>query len=276
MKYLLLFLLFTCADVYAIRWPSVSDVQIASCSGGVACASLVMHSHAGTVFLDQPELVPVPNAKTKTITAYGIHCSMGSTIPGFVRPFTDCSWVFSNMVSDAHAPRVYDCLLVSTNSWELTASSTCRTDLTWGQHTGAGPGGDCVMFGILYGELLYTPKGIFDALTVANSGNSFCQKPLPPATKCDLQLFDTVLNHSTMPQTGVSTANIAGIVDCGLSPVFEFIGGGDIKIAPGVDAALKFSFDKATSQINIQSRVTTENAQGGEYSSSKVIVVSPW
>lgn len=275
MKYILLFLLVTCADAYAIRWPSLSNVQISECSGGDACGVLVWHSHAGTIFLDQPELVPVPNFNMKMIIAYGIHCKSGSTVPGYVKPFTDCSWVNGN-VSDSHAPRVYDCNLVSTNSWELTASSTCRTDLTWGQHTGAGPGGDCVMFGIRHGDLLYTPKGVFDALTVANSGNHFCEKPLPPATKCDLQLHDTILNHGTMPQTGVSTASITGIVDCGLSPVFEFVGGGDLKIAPGVDAALKSSFDKATSQIRIQSRVTTENAQGGEYSASKVIVVSPW
>ncbi|MES3574238.1 hypothetical protein [Enterobacter cloacae] len=136
-----------------------------------------------------------------------------------------------------------------------------------------------MLFGILVGGiggLLHTPMGAMDATTAANSGNRFCVKPLPPATKCDLQLNDTILDHGVLTPNASSTASVTGVIDCGRKPVVEFVGGADYTIAPGVNGALNANVDTTLNKITINSRVTTVNASGGDYSASKVITVSPW
>ncbi|WP_342901651.1 hypothetical protein [Enterobacter cloacae] len=115
-----------------------------------------------------------------------------------------------------------------------------------------------------------------DATTAANSGNRFCVKPLPPATKCDLQLKDTILDHGVLTPNESSSASVTGVIECGQKPVVEFVGGADFTIAPGVNAALNANVDTTLNKITINSRVTTVNASGGNYSASKVITVSPW
>jgi hypothetical protein len=126
------------------------------------------------------------------------------------------------------------------------------------------------------GTLLYTPMGVIDATTAANSGNRFCVKPLPPAIKCDLQLKDTILDHGVLTSNESSDASVTGVIDCGRKPVVEFLGGADYTIAPGVNGALNANVDTTLNKITINSRVTTVNARGGDYSASKVIIVSPW
>ncbi|MEG4678886.1 hypothetical protein UXO62_01415 [Enterobacter cloacae] len=262
-------------DAHAILWPSISDPAITGCSDqNYGCANSVFYKHSGTVMLEQPVLINPPNTSSLTIRAYGIHCQTGSKMPGFEAPFGGCGWDISTR--NTHAPVTGNCTLSSAGSWELKASSTCATDLTWGGHGGAGPGGECVMFGIMVGSVLYTPMGTMDALTAANSGNRFCVKPLPPATKCELQLNDTILDHGVLPPAGSSTANVTGSIECGQKPVVEFVGGADFTIAPGVNAALNANVDTTLNKITINSRVTTVNASGGNYSASKVITVSPW
>ncbi|MEI9746128.1 hypothetical protein, partial [Enterobacter ludwigii] len=163
-KLLLLMGMWVC-DAHAIRWPSLSDPVITSC-GGVGCTSVVIYKHNGTVFLEQPELIKPPRVTTLTIRAYGIHCSFGSRLPGYEEPFSSCYWD----TSDTHAPVTRNCMRESTTRWDLSTSSACTTDLTWGGHGGAGPGGECVLFGIMVGSLLHTPMGAMDATTAANSG----------------------------------------------------------------------------------------------------------
>ncbi|MES3575762.1 hypothetical protein [Enterobacter cloacae] len=273
LKLLLLMGVWVC-NAHAIRWPSLSDPVITSCSGGGACTSYVYYKHNGTVFLEQPlGMVSPPFSNDLNIRAYGIHCEYGSKLPGFEKPFSSCRW---DPQDGLHAPKTSNCMRRGNATWNLTESSTCTTDLTWGGHNGAGPGGECVLFGILQGSLLYTPMGIMDAYSAANSGNRFCVKPLPPATKCDLQLKDTILDHGVLTANDSSTASVTGVIDCGRKPVVEFVGGADYTIAPGVNGALNANVDTTLNKITINSRVTTVNASGGDYSVSKVITVSPW
>lgn len=277
MKYKLLLLMSVWAyDAHAIRWPSLSDPEITGCSsyGGKSCAYYVMYKHNGTVFLEQPELIKPPNVTSRNIRAYGIHCQGGSSMPGEESPFVSCNWDVSSSMQ--HAPDTNNCERVSTTSWDLSASSTCTTALTWGGHVGAGPGGECVLFGVMVGNILHTPMGTMDPTTAANSGNRFCVKPLPPATKCDLQLNDTILDHGVLTPNGSSTASVTGVIECGKKPVVEFVGGADFIIAPGINAALNANVDTTSNKISVNSRLTTTNASGGDYSTSKVITVSPW
>lgn len=275
MKYKLLLIIGICAyDAHAIRWPSLSEPVITSCiAQNTTCHTAVYYQHNGTVFLEQPELIkPPPFLTNRAIRTYGIHCNSGSKIPGYEMPFSSCSWD----VSSVHAPNATNCILESTTSWKLSTSSTCTTVLKWGGHSGAGPGGECVLFGIMEGIVLHTPMGTMDATTAANSGNRFCVKPLPPATKCDLQLNDTTLDHGSLTPNGSSTASVTGVIECGQKPVVDFVGGADFIIAPGINVALNANVDTASNKISINSRLTTTNASGGDYSISKVITVSPW
>ncbi|EKS6740500.1 hypothetical protein NTH60_004543 [Enterobacter ludwigii] len=75
---------------------------------------------------------------------------------------------------------------------------------------------------------------------------------------------------------GSSTASVNGDIECGQKPVVEFVGGPDYVIAPGINGVLNADVDTRLKKIKIHSRVTTANAQGGDYSASKVITVSPW
>lgn len=273
MKYKILLVMGMWAyDAQALRWPGLSDPIITECAN--QCRQSVYYKHNGTVFLEQPELIKPPSVSFITIQAYGIHCEYGSNLPGFESPFTNCRW--DTQSRDTHAPVTYNCTRVSTTSWDLSTSSTCGTNLNWGGHSGAGPGGECVLFGIMVGGILHTPMGVMDARTAANSGNRFCVKPLPPATKCDLQLNDTILDHGVLTPNGSSTASVTGIIDCGQKPVVEFVGGADFIIAPGINAALNANVDTTSNKISVNSRLTTTNAIGGDYSVSKVITVSPW
>ncbi|MES3575444.1 hypothetical protein [Enterobacter cloacae] len=260
-------------EANAIRWPSLSEPIISFCNTNSGCNNPVYYKHSGTVFLEQPELIKPPNAASRTIRAYGVHCNLGSRLPGYEQPFSGCFW---DPRAGMHAPSTSNCTLDSIERWDLTFNSTCATGLTWGGHGGAGPGGECVLFGILVGELLHTPMGIVEATTAANSGNRFCVKPLPPATKCDLQLNNTILDHGVLTPDGYSNASVSGVIECGQKPVVEFVGGADFTIAPGVNAALNANVDTTLNKITINSRVTTVNASGGNYSASKVITVSPW
>ncbi|MFP2166581.1 hypothetical protein ACLEYI_16665 [Enterobacter ludwigii] len=277
MKYKLLLVVAMWAyDAHAIRWPSISDPVILFCNNeyGEICNDNVNYKHNGTVFLEQPEIAKPPTSTSLVIRAYGIHCGYGSKVPGYEKPFSQCNW--DTQSYSTHAPFTSNCTRAATDRWDLSTSSTCNTDLIWGGHRGAGPGGECVLFGIMVGSILYTPMGAMHANSVANAGNRFCVKPLPPATKCDMQLNDTILDHGVLTPNGSSRASVAGVIDCGQKPVVEFVGGADYTIAPGVNGALNANVDTTLNKIIINSRVTTTIASGGDYSASKTITVSPW
>lgn len=263
-----------CYDAHAVRWPSISEPMITSCWDNT-CTSSVEYKHSGTVFLELPELIKPPRSNViQEVRAYGIHCERGSKLPGREEPFSGCSW---SAASGLHSPPTRKCALQSDDSWEFYKGlDECITDLTWGAHTGAGPGGECVLFGIYKSGLLYTPMGIIDAITAANSGSNFCVKPLPPQTKCDFELHDTVLDHGVLNPDSFSTATVTGYIECGDKPVIDVVGGKNYIIAPGINGELKADVDVNSKKIIINSRVTTANAKGGNYTVSKVIVVSPW
>ncbi|HEM8743920.1 TPA: hypothetical protein U2Q93_001573 [Enterobacter sichuanensis] len=73
-----------------------------------------------------------------------------------------------------------------------------------------------------------------------------------------------------------STASVSGVIECGQKPVVEFVGGADFMVAPGVNASLNANVETTSNKIIVNSRLTTVNASGGDYSVSKVITVSPW
>ncbi|WP_163333701.1 hypothetical protein [Enterobacter bugandensis] len=110
----------------------------------------------------------------------------------------------------------------------------------------------------------------------ANSGNRFCVKPLPPNTKCELLLNDTLLDHGVLASKGVSTASVNGFIECGVKPVVEIVGGETIVFTPGLNAVLNASIKPGTNKISIHSRMTAEGALAGNYRAHKVISVSPW
>lgn len=280
MKYILLLLMSVVGyDAHAVKWPSISDPFIRSCEDqnqNTSCDKMVYYRHGGTVMLEQPELIKPPNKQDVEIFPYGIHCGRGSNLPGYESPFADCYWD-EQIRYGTHAPRLNSpCLRVTYTSWELRGSSTCATDLNWGGHSGAGPGGECVLFGVMVGSLLYTPMGAMDATTAANAGNRFCVKPLPPAIKCELKLNDTILDHGVLPPNGSSTASVTGVIECGQKPIVEFVGGDDFMIAPGINGKLNADVDTVNKIIKLNSLVTTVNAKGGSYSASKVVTVTPW
>ncbi|WP_163333699.1 hypothetical protein [Enterobacter bugandensis] len=253
----------------------MSEPQIASCENTSKgfCDYLVYYKHNGTVFIDQPEITKPPrNAQQHPVGAYGIHCESGSTVPGYEEKFWNCSWVKSS----GHAPKTEKCGLALFEGWKLSRDSTCNTTSSWGPHSGAGPGGECVLFGLLDQGLLYTPMGIFDALSTANSGNHNCIKPLPPSAKCELRLNNTLIDHGTMPANGSSSVSITGEIDCGKNPVVEFIGGNEINMASGVKTTLNANIEPSSNLITINSHMTTFNATGGDYSTEKIITISPW
>lgn len=277
MKRLLFALYILVVDTaHGLPWPAVSNPVITSCNDGSStCSSSVYYAHSGTVFNEIEPVIPPPTFFGTVIRAYGVHCDKGSRLPGEEEQFTKCYW-------DANPPRSHapattgECELVDLRSWELREGSSCQTTSTWGVHSGAGPGGECVLFGLATTGFLYSPMGTISASDAANSGNHWCVKPLPPSVTCDLRLSDHLLDHGSMAPDGVSTASVRGELKCGVNPKVEIVGGGDFMIAAGVHAQLDATVYANTNVLNLSSRVTTVNAQAGDYTANRVITVSPW
>ncbi|VEA61130.1 Uncharacterised protein [Serratia plymuthica] len=264
---LVLLLLLTIPKSYGIVFPTMTDVEIVSCdqTGGSNCAINVYYR--GTVrLLEIGEPVTVP---TKTaLTAYGIHCAYGN--PATNTPFSSCNW---NL--DAHSPLVTNCFLANTSSWALGRGSDCSSASTWGAHSGAAPGGECVMFGILQGSDLLTPSGLHSPYIVANGGNRFCTKPLPPGVVCDVSL-PPLIDHGSMLTGTRDTKYIEGKVNCGTSPVVTIVGSPDVTLAPGVSTKISTTMS-TTTDLRIQSDMNVESsALPGAYSASVIVAVSPW
>lgn len=278
MRYKLLFLVSMWGyDAQAVLWPSISDPIIVSCEDGFTpCSKAVRYSHSGRVFLNQPELIKPPSGGSIHVRAYGVHCESGSALPGYESPFKECHW--DEQSYNAHAPPTrVQCQRESPTSWKIIPyGQTCSTESSWGIHNGAGPGGECVLFGIMQGGILYTPMGAMEATTAANSGSNFCVKPLPPQTKCDVVMDDTILDHGVLGPIGFSTTSVTGVIKCGEKPTVEFVGGADYNIGPGINGQLRAEVDINTNRIRINSHVNTLNAKAGDYQLNKVIVISPW
>ncbi|CVG82494.1 Uncharacterised protein [Serratia marcescens] len=256
-------------------WPYVDNPRIIHCTNGSQgkCSNSVFYQSDGVVFIDiAPVGRPDPALGTK-IRALGIHCYYGNSVTG--KPFSGCSWV--NPWQVRHAPQVTGkCELKNTNAWELTPDSTCSTS-HWAQHAGAGPGGECVIFTQvpkIQGRLLNTPFGMLAPDTVANSGNRFCQKALPPDVRCDLDIPNSI-DHQTLPPRGSNSVTVVGSIACGATPVVEIVGGDVVVLGAGVKSRLSTNVTSAAA-VALTSKLTVTNAAPGEYRGAAVVRVSPY
>ncbi|CAI1967877.1 Uncharacterised protein [Serratia fonticola] len=256
-----------------VMHPTLNNPRIVSCSGSL-CMRDVMYQADGSSFVDIiPQGNPDPAGGT-VLKAMGIHCSIGASYPpGGERPFAGCDFRVNE-----HAPLVTNCNLVSTDGWELTPDSTCGIATSWGAHSGAGPGGECVFFVNAVTDLvkgpLHTVLGVVTAQDVANSGNSFCQKPLPPDVSCDV-LLPATIDHGTVGPDSSSSISVSGQVSCGDNPVISFLGGDRLNLAPGVTTVLT-ARSIGPDQIQITSDLVTLGGAIGDHSASTVIIVSPY
>lgn len=253
----------------AVMFPVMTDVQITSCSEyrGLPCAAGVGYWGTSAV-VDIGTPVTAPISRSREIQAWGVHCSQGDSATG--RTFSGCQWTQAG-----HAPQTSNCTLVDSSSWVLTTDSTCTTERGWGTHSGAGPGGECVMFGTKLGEDLITPSGVLSAVSAANGGNRFCIKPLPPGAVCEVSL-PPLIDHGWMLTGTRDTKSIVGKVQCGGSVVVTVVGLAEVILAPGVSTKISTTMD-TTTDLRIQSDMTVgSSAPPGDYSASAIVAVSPW
>lgn len=253
----------------AVRFPVMTNVEITACqSSWVECSSKVYYSGTSDIF-DIGVPTARPTVGVTKVEAVGVHCSWGDAASGV--PFSNCTWATSG-----HAPSTTNCNIVAGSNWVLTADSTCNISAVWGTHSGAGPGGECVVFGIrLSTTAVLTPQGILDPLTAANAGNSICIKPLPPSTVCEVYL-PLVIDHGTIVPGTRDTTYIDGLVNCGESPAVSVVGLTDLTLAPGISTKISTSMSSKT-DLRIQSDMNvTSSAVPGDYSASIIVAVSPY
>jgi hypothetical protein len=253
----------------SVLHPVLQDPTISSCSprGTDECALNVLYSSRGTVLNDLYPVTPPARNGGTNLVALGIHCNEGGN--GY--QFLQCRFLMSD-----HAPILSNCVLQSVESWELTPTSTCRTSTRWGPHTGAGPGGECILFvqGLAWTQSeARTIHGLLTPTQAANSGSRYCQKALPPNVKCDVVIPDEI-NHGTIRTTEQDTASIRGSINCGTSPRVAFIGGEKLTLGDGVTTVLS-SDTSVRGTITLTSSLTTNGAAAGVYQRSTVMVVSP-
>lgn len=266
----------------SVLFPVLTNPRITRCIAGsipgqpvLQCSGDVFYAADGAALVD---IVPIdrPNRfNGTTLRAYTVHCQSGTTHPSDPRrPFGGC--VFR--AGDFHSPVLSNCRLVSVWEWDLTPDSTCGVTTTWGPHSGAGPGGECVLFvqstaDIVTGTL-HTIYGIVTAEQMANSGNLFCQKPLPPSVTCDV-LLPATIDHGTVGPDSSSSISVSGQVSCGDNPRIGILGGGRLNLAPGVTTVLT-ARSIGPDQIQITSDLVTQGGAIGDHSASTVIIVSPY
>lgn len=252
----------------SIIWPMLTEAKITSCSdeNGGTCNKDVFYS--GSIsFVEIGQPVPGPQAgyPSMRVQAVGIHCKSGSQATGF----KDCIW--SN---NEHAPPTWNCVISDKGGWDIKDPSACASGRTWGPHSGAEPGGECVLFGIGDFHILYTPFGTFDSNTVANSGNRFCLKPLPPTTQCSLSLTNNEIDHGLQLPTSDSQRTIYAYAQCGNTPSVFIVGSEDIHLAEGVTSHITVAID-AKNRVAITSNLVTRGALPGSYNASLVVGITP-
>ncbi|CAI1819502.1 Uncharacterised protein [Serratia plymuthica] len=277
-KSLFLFLLFIqCTSAMAIMWPTVVDTRITGCSTGESgpCSDSVSYSATVRMVERGNPSIAYPVSYQAYIVAWGVHCATGSALMG--KPFANCTWQ-----KDGHAPLVTGRCdtkggSFSPDAWTLTTDSTCTTQSTYGNHTGAGPGGECVLLGIsqVGSAIVTTPWGTIDATTAANSGNTDCVKPLPPGVTCEMFL-PSVIDHGAISAGVNDVKYINGVVDCGTTPKVAVVGNPDLTLGSGVTTKLSASMISKDT-LRVQSDLTTSAlASPGTYKASAVISVSPY
>jgi hypothetical protein len=268
-----------CSPAAGVLHPYLEGPVITSCTtnpdGGPDCGYGVMYSSAGLSLADiVPLTTPHPN-RGLTLKAVGVHCAFGDSNTGV--PFTRCSWI----PYQDHAPTLSNtCKLADRTSWVLASDSSCSLKYnTWGPHSGAGPGGECIMFvqspvDTPVDGVLRTIYGDLSAEQVANAGSTFCQKPLPPSLPCEIDL-PAIIDHGTIGTTEHNVVSVVGSVDCGVKPVISVLGGNTLTLGPGVTSDLTLQLDGAT-HVRVTSAVNSSNATPGDYNGTRVVIASPY
>lgn len=208
-----------------------------------------------------------PYAPGKTLQMAGIHCEFG----GNGKEFTWCTWTGSR---GGHGPIMVNCEFADDEHWDIRRTTGCGFTTVWGPHTGAGPGGECAMAGVILDDnTLATPHGLFNALAVANSGQSVCLKAAPPLVRCEVGPLNP-LKHGNVGPGGENDTEQSTAINCGSNPKIDILGGGDVELGPGLRAELRASL-ATTTRLRVTSRLRAAGAQPGFYSGSVVIAVSP-
>ncbi|CAI1835388.1 Uncharacterised protein [Serratia fonticola] len=264
---------------HAVLHPGLVSPKISSCKRGGqgACSDEVWYTAAGTQLVDIAEVgKPHPDGGLR-LSFIGLHCRYGSALTG--KRFRECTFNKEGW----HSPTLHAaCSLKSIDSWELANPSTCSAvNLSWGPHSGAGPGGECVLVvqdtraGIAWSPAsAYTIYGLLSPDVVANSGSTFCQKPLPPNVLCDIALPQT-LDHGEINTNSHSVVSVYGNVDCGGQPKLTIMGGGKLHLGPGLSTVVTAQMDGA-SRVRLTSTLDAINAESGEHSGAVVVLVSPY
>lgn len=255
----------------AVVFPVLTEARITSCKSdpinGPCSAQVLYAGNVSMLEIGVPTTKPLPDVKLDTL---GIHCH--GPAGGSLGPFKVCKWQGRGAV---HSPVMSNCELQSTSGddWTIKDPAGCSFAKTWGPHIGAGPGGECAVFGQkINDDTVLTPFGIIDAVTAANAGSTFCIKPLPPASRCEVNLSPT-LSHGEVRPNSTSSATIHGTTDCGYSPKVTIIGGSDLELAPGIKTHLDVT--AAKNEIMVSSEMTTYGAMPGQYEGNAIIVVNP-
>jgi hypothetical protein len=257
---------------FGVLHPELINPKIDRCANSNSngdCSVNVFYSAEGTRLVDDVPVVP-PNPKGGTrIFAIGVHCQKGSMLTGV--PFSGCMYD----KGPSHSPGVTNCELKSVDSWELTSTSTCSLrNSTCGQHTGAGPGGECIVFAQdISSTALRTIYGDVTAESVANAGNRFCIKPSPPDQTCTIDL-PSEIDHGVINTNAESVVTINGWAECGMWAGIDFVGGSKLELAPGVTTVLTHSL-YFTGSLKITSTLTAVNGAPGAHAASVVVRVSP-
>lgn len=273
--------LFLCASAHAVKWPTVEGLRITKCQ--TSWDEKVTHCSQNVYFQASggPVMVEAPNRSdpgviTTKVRLFGINCGIGDPQKG--QPFHSCFWS-TNYENSPNIPIGVKCETTSSRSWELTSTSTCRYDTNeYGPHYGAGPGGECLVFGksnIQEPATISTPWGDLTALTVANSGNTYCIKPVAPDITCEISIpGDGVLHHTKITPSQSDVLTLSGALNCGGKPKVTIVGGGNLILGKGVTIDLSVSEVQAT-RFTLTSSLRTNNAEPGEYRTAVVLVASP-
>lgn len=240
------------------------------------CSFNVFYASSGTQLADVAELGPPNPMGGVWLSSIGVHCADGSALTHV--PFSKCIFTPDRI----HSPRMNtSCRLISTKSWELKNPESCTfTSKTWGGHGGAGPGGECVLIvqdapSVAWtANMAFTIHGLLNPNVVANSGNTFCQKPLPPNVRCDIALPPT-LDHGEINTNSHSVVSVDGTLDCGGQPKLTVMGGGKLHLGPGLSTVVTAQMDGA-SRVRVTSTLDAINAEIGEHSGAAIVLVSPY
>lgn len=264
----------------AIPWPMIQDSRITSCESGPQgpCSHKVYFANSGTIFSEVVATGKPNAANTGTrVRTIGVHCEEGNALTGDL-PFRKCVW------RPGHSPNpvsIWYCQLESLTSWKLssTAAENCPAVGTWGSHSGAGPGAECVVYtntNLAGSDLasVNTPWGMLDAGVAANSGNRYCYKPLPPNVQCELGL-PAVIEHGVVQAGQSSKRDDDGYVDCGGTPKIDVLVNGD----RDVDGVRIYAMPRIVNATTV--RITSEisvssSAVPREHSATYVFVASPY